>query len=373
MTASIDGLRAAKIIRIDDQAARRGGMVAHAASALKTEFCPSGKLFWTAAGENKFALPPGLMLLFRRVERKTSNGAIASGLLLAVIVFGANNVAVKVLVEHWPPIFTGCTRFLAAGLLMLALFRWTKWFGGQTRLTEEMKRLLWMRSGLSLAVYIIIFNWALRLAPLSHVALYLGAAPVWALIWEGPPEKTWRSLQRYGAAALAFFGVLLLFLPVLRKGSSGLLGEILGLSCGVLWTNFGRQCRSLGQELSPFEISAHTFWRAAVLLSPLAAVELVNRVIPFRTNLILAQLFCVVGGSVVAFALWNNGLRHWKTSQVYLFNNLIPLSNMAWANVCLQEPITRRFWVSMLFIVSGVLLGQANLQRNLGIRWLPFG
>jgi drug/metabolite transporter (DMT)-like permease len=312
------------------------------------------------------------MLESGSVETKSHHGAIASGLLLAVILFGANNVGVKVLVQFWPPITTGCTRFLAAGLLMLALFRWTNWFGGQTRLTAEMKRLFWRRSALSLAVYIVVFNWALRLAELSHVALYLGAAPVWALLWEGPPEKNLKSLQRYGAAALAFCGVLILFLPMLRHGAGNLLGEILGLASSVLWTNFGRQCRSLGRDLSGMEISAHTFWRAGLLLAPLAVVELVNRAIPWRTSLVLVQLFCVIGGGVVAFALWNTGLRHWKTSQVYLFNNLIPLSNMAWANVCLGEPITSRFWISMSFIASGVLLGYANFQRIFGARWLPF-
>jgi drug/metabolite transporter (DMT)-like permease len=96
-----------------------------------------------------------------------------------------------------------------------------------------------------------------------------------------------------------------------------------------------------------------------------------GRKIPWRTDLALVQLFCVIGGGIVAFALWNHGLRHWKTSQVYLFNNLIPLSNMAWANVCLREPITARFWISMLLIAAGVLLGQANWQRVLGVRWLP--
>src|SRR5580658_5767911 len=298
-----------------------------------------------------------------RVEKKSHHGAIASGLVLAVILWGANNVGVKVLVKFWPPIATGCMRFLAAGLLMLALFRWTKWFGGQTPLTAEMKRLLWVRSGLSLAVYIVAFNWALKLTELSHVALYLGAAPVWALLWEGRPEKNWKSLQRYGSAALAFCGVLILFLPTLRHSANGLLGEIIGLACSVLWTNFGRQCHSLGRELSGVEISAHTFWRAALLLAPFSAVELATKPITWRVDLALVQLFCVVGGSVVAFALWNNGLRHWKTSRVYMFNNLIPLSNMAWANVCLGEPITTRFWISMMFIASGVLLGYANFQR----------
>jgi drug/metabolite transporter (DMT)-like permease len=44
---------------------------------------------------------------------------------------------------------------------------------------------------------------------------------------------------------------------------------------------------------------------------------------------------------------------------------------MAWANVCLGEPITTRFWISMLLICAGVLLGQANWQRIFGRRWLP--
>ena len=308
-----------------------------------------------------------------RVETKPNHGVIAAGLLLAVILFGANNIGVKVLVQVWPPITTGCVRFMAAGLLMLALFRYTKWFGGQTRLTNEMKTLLWRRSGLSLAVYIVIFNWALRLAELSHVAVYLGAAPVWALLWEGPPRRNWASVQRYGAAALAFCGVLILFLPTLRhRTNGGLLGEILGLAASVLWTNFGRQCRSLGKELSPTDIAAHTFWRAAVLLAPLALVELCRQSMHFTAQLVLAQLFCIIGGSVVAFGLWNYGLRHWQTSQVYLFNNLIPLSNMAWANVCLNEPVTPQFWISTAFIASGVLLGQANWQKIFGARWQPF-
>jgi len=311
------------------------------------------------------------MIEFAPVQSKPNQGAIASGLLLAVFLWGANNTGVKFLVRSWPPIAIGSSRFLAAGLLLLALLRWTRWFGGQTPPTAEMKRRLWTRSGLSLAVYIVAFNWALKLTALSHVALYLGAAPVWALLWEGRPEKSWKSLQRYGAAALAFSGVLVLFLPALHRGDAHLPGEILGLACSVLWTNFGRQCHSLGRELSGAEISAHTFWRAGVLLTPLALAEVATHEIPWRMDLALVQLFCVVGGSVVAFALWNNGLRHWKTSRVYLFNNLIPLSNMAWANFCLGEQITTAFWLAMSLIAAGLLLDQADLQRLLG-RWLPF-
>jgi hypothetical protein len=145
-----------------------------------------------------------LQSLVSSVRAKDNQTGIAIGLGLAVFLWGANNAGVKYLMRSWPPIATGGSRFLVAGLLMLALLRWTKVFGARTRpFPADLERALWWRGGLAIAVYIAAFNWALKLVPLSHVALYLGTAPVWALLWEEPPRASWRSAQRYAAAALA--------------------------------------------------------------------------------------------------------------------------------------------------------------------------
>ncbi len=305
------------------------------------------------------------------MDNKPNHAGLAASLLLAVFIWGASNTATKVIVKYWPPIFTGGIRFVAAGLVLFALMRWTKWFGQRRAISRKLERQLWRRGGLNLAVYIVAFNWALRLTSVSHVALYLGAAPVWAVIWEGLPRKDWKSAQRYGAAALAFAGVLILFWPTLRQDSTRLLGEGLGLASSVLWTSYGRQCRALGTELSGPEIAAHTFWRAGLLLAPMAAVEVLTTGVALRPGVMALQVFCILGGGVTAFAIWNHALRHWKTSKVYLFNNLIPLSTMSWAHVCLAEPITRTFWAAMLLIAAAVLFGQANWQRLFGARWAP--
>jgi O-acetylserine/cysteine efflux transporter len=302
---------------------------------------------------------------------KPANSTIAMGLVFAVFLWGGNNAGTKFLVAFWPPVFVGCTRFILAGAVIFALFRWTKIFGERHLVSRELSHKLWWHGGLSLALYILAFNIALTFTSASHVALYLGAAPVWALLWEGKPEKSWKSVQRYAAAALALFGVIVLFWPVLKSGSSRLIGEVLALASSVLWTNYGRQCRTLGQNLSGAEVSAHTFLRAGVLVAPIALFEAATRPIPLRLDLVAIQSFCILASGVVAFALWNNALRHWKTSQVYLFNNLIPLSTMTWANLTLHEPVTPTFWVAMLLIVSGVLLGQANWEKIFGRRWLP--
>lgn len=296
---------------------------------------------------------------------------LATALVFAVFLWGGNNTGTKFIVHWWPPIWTGSTRFLCAGLLLLGLVRRTDWLGRAGTLTADLKRRLWWNGGLSLAAYIIAFNVALRHSTVSHVALYLGASPVWALLWEQRPSRNWRTLQRYGAAALALSGVVILFWPALVLARTNWTGEALGLAASLLWTNYGRQCRRLGAELSGVETSAHTMWRAGIFLLPLGLFETIRDGLVWRTDLVLVQLYCIVAGGVVAFGIWNHALRHWPTSRVLLFNNLIPLSSMGWAKVWLDESITRTFWFAMSFIVAGVVLGQTDWQKLLAPRAVP--
>ncbi len=304
-------------------------------------------------------------------EKNPHNGLLALSLVFAVFLWGGNNSGTKFIVSYWPPVWTGGSRFLCAGLLLLAILRCTDWLGTAHPLTVDLRRRLWLRGGLSLAVYIVVFNSALRFTSASHVALYLGASPVWALLWEGRPALNWRTAQRYAAATLALCGVCVLFWPALKHASTSWLGELLGLAASVLWTNYGRQCRELGKQLSGAETSAHTMWRAGLLLLPLGLLEILRTGLEWRLDVGLVQLYCILAGGVAAFAIWNNALRHWPASQVLLFNNLIPLSTMSWAWACLGEPFTPTFWAAMGLIVAGVILGHANWQALSPARAIP--
>ena len=253
--------------------------------------------------------------------------------------------------------------------MLLGLLRWTTWLGPSTPITPALQRGLWCRGGLSLAANVLTFNLALSHTDVSHAALYLGAAPVWALLWENPIEG--RSVVRYLAAALSLLGVGVLFWPAFHREGTRWLGEVLALAASILWTNYVRQCRSLGTSLRGVEITAHTMWRAAVWLAPLALMELATRRLVIRADLLLVQTYCVLAGGVAAYILWNNALQHWSASRVLLFNNLIPISVMAWARVCLHEPVTPTFWVATLLVLAGVCLGQANWQKIFGTGGLP--
>ena len=293
-----------------------------------------------------------------------SNASLAAGLVRAGALGGGNNAGTKHLVASWPPIWPGGSRFLCAGLLLLAVLRVTTWFGAYVVPAQELRRALWLRGGLSLAAYIVAFNYALQFTSASHVALYLGASPVWALLWEAFAERIKIGAARWGAALLALSGVGVLLAPALADSHVSLTGELMGLITSVLWVNYGRQSRRLAAMLSGAEVSAHTMWRAGVLLLPLGFIEVAKQGLPISLSQLGVQAYCIVAGGVIAFALWNRALGQWPASRVLLFNNLIPVSTMVWAYFCLGEPVTKTFLLALLLIGLGVVLGQLAARRT---------
>jgi drug/metabolite transporter (DMT)-like permease len=297
------------------------------------------------------------------VSENKNNASIAGGLLLVVFLWGGNNVGTKWLVGSWPPVATGSMRFLCAGIILLAILRFTNWLGEFQPLSREFQRQLWLRGGLGLAAYIVVFCWALHLTAASHVALYLGASPIWALLAEERPRWNLASLRRYAAALLAVTGVVVLFWPALHTGKSSLLGELLGLASSLCWANYSWQVRILSQKISGVEVAAHSMWMSGVWLLPVGIAEVAKQGLVMDAPHFGVQALCILFGSVIPYSLWNSALRHWRTSQVMLFNNFIPISTTTWAYFTLHEPLTQTFCAAMILIIAGVLLGQMDWSK----------
>jgi drug/metabolite transporter (DMT)-like permease len=307
----------------------------------------------------------GVHWQLRRVSKPVNNSAIAGSLLLVVILWGGNNVGTKWLVGSWPPVWTGCIRFLFAGILLFGVLRFTNWLGIYEPLNRRLYRQLWLRGGSGLAAYIVAFCWALHLTAASHVALYLGASPIWSLLWEERPRLNWSSARRYGAAGLAVSGVLVLFWPALKTANTSLAGELCALASSLLWANYNHQSRFLAAHIKGVAVAAHSMWMSGVWLLPVGLVEIARGGAVLDAPHLGVQALCVLFGGVVPYALWNTALRHWRTSQVMLFNNFIPVTTATWAYFALSEPLTPTFCTAMILIAAGVAIGQADWARIL--------
>jgi len=303
------------------------------------------------------------------IGSRSSGSRVVPWLLAAILLWGANNVSLKQVLSRWPPLFTGSTRFLAAGFLLLAIARNRRLFGDTVPMPQGRGGRLWM-GGLLLALYVAACNWTLHFLPASHFALHMAVSPAWALLLEGRVEAAGSvRLRRWSAVFLTFCGVGVLLLPSLGTDGSGV-GHLFGISTGLLWTFYSRECRRLGEGWSGAAVSAHTMWRGGLLLVLPAIVEILRaQALPVMDPRTLGfHVFCITLGGIVPFSLWTRSLTRWPVSKVALFGNLIPLTTASWDFLVFGTPLSATFWAATVLILGGVALSQWEILKQ-GVRW----
>ena len=257
-----------------------------------------------------------------------------------------------------------CLRFGFSSLVLLALSHFAPALGKRQTVDAALSRRLWWGPGLSFTVYILSFIWALKFTTASNVALYFATSPVFAMLWdkfEGQVVPWRRTLL---AAALTFIGVLWLFLPTLSSTSFGWFGDSLACLGSLLWVNYSHLCRRYQGHLPATKLTSAVFWRTAVLLAPFAIYDQFTAEIHWKTSVVLAHVYATLGPSIIAFLAWAYALKHWPTSQVMLFVNLIPLLTALWARVILGEQIQSQFWVAMIFVAAGVSISLSRSKSH---------
>jgi len=303
-------------------------------------------------------------------KNQKSDWLVGFYVITAVFFWGGNNVANRYLVQKLPLFYVGWIRTFLAGLALLAILKWTNLLGVSKRLTSRQNHFLWWKGGLTLAAYIFCFNMATRYTSASHVALYMGATPLWGLLWEEKPSWSFRSMVKYLAAILAVAGVIVLFWPTL-DGEVQWVGESFGIVTGFMWTFHSRQSRELGDELSGVELTAHSMWRCSIWLSPFVVWELWTQDISYDRNLLVAQIYSILGGSLAGYILWYTSLRYWPVSRSLLFYNLIAPTTMLWAYFLLGERVSPTFWIAMCLVGAGILILEWNNSKDLKEREVP--
>ena len=296
---------------------------------------------------------------------------IGASLVLATIVWGANNTTIRYLVDPthgaWPAFWTTGSRMFIAGLILLSLLRWTTWFGPHRKTPPEVSRALWLRGAPLFIGWAAGFAWACKYTPVSHASLYLAASPIWGLLLEERPRLTRESLRKYFAAILALGGIITLFWPKLsavEAGDNKWIGDIIAFAASWSWTIYSRESRRLSESISGMTYTAHTAWRSSLLMVPLVAWEFTRELPRMESHLIGWQVFSIFAGTIVGLGIWNNALRYWPTSRALLFNNLIPIFTMLWAWFCLREPMTATFWLAMALVITGVFIGLAPWRKT---------
>jgi drug/metabolite transporter (DMT)-like permease len=294
---------------------------------------------------------------------------------LVYVFWGSTYLGIGIAVEQIPPALMCGSRFLTAGMVMLAYCALTgrriRFSARQLGHFAAVGILLLMGGNLTLA-------YAERIVPTGLAALLIAVTPLWFLVLDSLLLGD-HHISRRGKIGLAIgiAGVVVLIWPDLQHSNSLGHRELwwsLGLQLGSFSWAFGSVLSKRWQTVAtdPFGAIAWQMFFAGVanLLFALLVERPSNAAWTFRG--VAAILYLVVCGSLIGYTAYIWLLQHVPTSKVstYAYVNPVVAVFLGW--LVLHERIDRFILMgSAVIVASVVLVTSAKISTRPAAEELP--
>jgi drug/metabolite transporter (DMT)-like permease len=277
---------------------------------------------------------------------------------LGVALFGGlNTIAVKVTVAELAPLWGVGTRFMAAGLVFVAL-------------TVAMRRGFPRGRGLAGAMLYGLVGYAgafgllypaLRQIPAGTAGVVIALSPLATYALAVVQRQERFNLLSLVGGLIAVAGVAIVFADQL--GAAVPLGALVLAVGGMLCLSEAGVIAKATPRSDPFATNAVAMTIAG-LIGIGASVALGEpTVIPARIETWLAIGYIVVLGSVALFGLYLFGLARWNASGMAYATLLLPFVSVTAATVLTGEVFTWAFAIGGLIMLAGVYVGAFLAHR----------
>lgn len=286
-------------------------------------------------------------------DQKQTNAVSILSVLGALIIWSSSFVAIKIAYVTYPPITLGAVRFLVATLVLGVLVLLP---GNRVKLQKKDGWTVALGGLTGITLYAVLQNIAMQWTSASNATLIIASYPVITLLLESLFYKVRLNATKIVGILIAIFGVVILSYVKAEKRQQGeLLGVILLIVAGVAWAFYNFLTKKVVNHYPPVTLLFYQTLFGAIFMAPLSLFERSQWAAPttmtFSMMLFLA-LFC----SVVAFLLYNLGLKHLSASTVTSMLNLVPFFGVFFSWLLLGEAITVRKIVGGGIVVLGVML-----------------
>jgi drug/metabolite transporter (DMT)-like permease len=276
------------------------------------------------------------------------------------LIWGSTFLAIRFALGSFPPFLMAGVRFLIAGAILFAI--------AKAQGVELPSRQHWQSALVTGFLLFLVFNGGLVLAVgrihSSIVAVLSTTIPVWMVIIEWlRPNGTRPNLGIIAGLALGLVGIAILVQPwnYLQSSSGAATTDVWGVVFSILamigWSLGSIFARSLALPKSPFMTTALQMLLGSVMLTGVgtvmgewAKVDAAR----VTTSALMALLFLIVFGSIVAYSAYMWLLRNASPTLVstYTYVNPVVAIILGWALA--GEPVTWRLMVALVFILGAI-------------------
>ncbi|HSH89844.1 MAG TPA: drug/metabolite exporter YedA [Ramlibacter sp.] len=290
---------------------------------------------------------------------------LVPALLACYLIWGSTYLAIRVALASFPPFFQMGTRFLAAGALLIAWLSWNRRKGGSRPFAWPTAR-EWRNAAV---VGALMLGGGMGLVATAEqtigsglIAAFIAVTPMlmcgWGLLVGQRPSRL-----EFAGMVVGILGVLLLL-----RGASFSASPV-GVACvagaTLAW--------SLGSVLSTtrLPLAGGPMGFASEMLCGGAVLMLVSLALgeqpawPMQPSAVLAWLYLVVFGSLIAFSAYMYLLANASAAVATSYAFVNPLIALFLGVVFAGEPVTGGEWIACGVIVAGVfLIFRGKTARN---------
>lgn len=283
-------------------------------------------------------------------------------MLLLCIVWGFQQVSIKLVEQDVAPVLQLAIRSGIAALVLGAITLWREGrgaFGDGTLLPG-------LGVGLLFTLEFFFISEGLVRTSASHIAVFLYTAPIFAALGLHLilPEERLSPVQWLGVL-VAFGGIALAFLGKPGNAAGSLFGDALGICAAIAWgaTTVLIRGSSLS-ESSPVKTLFYQLGVAGVVLLAVAAATGRLGLVP-SDRALLSLGFQVVVVALISYLGWFWLLRRYLASRLSMLSFMTPLFGVGFGVLVLGEPLDSSFIFGGLLVLGGLLLvTSAELLRD---------
>lgn len=290
----------------------------------------------------------------------SKSGAVSYlSILGALIIWSSSFVAIKIAYETYPPITLGATRFVAATLILGALTLLPK-----NRVRLEKKDILPVAvSGLmGITLYAVLQNIAMQWTSASSATLIIASYPIITLLLETLIYKTKLNAVKVIGILIAIGGVVILsYVKAEARQQNELLGIVLLIVAGIAWAFYNFLTKKVINRYPSISLLFYQTLFGTLFMLPLSLFERAQWQAPTLMTFSM-MLFLGVFCSVIAFLLYNLGLKKLSPSSVTSMLNLVPIFGVFFSWLLLGERVTLQKVIGGAIVILGVMLSLRKLK-----------
>lgn len=296
--------------------------------------------------------------------------AVVVALLTVYILWGSTYLGIAVMIESMPPLLSAGARYGSAGLILLGLLV------AHARLRrgailERPTGPQWRTAAVVGTLLLLGGNGGVVLSELfidtGVAAVLVATVPIWLAVFDAVVMRRRPSGLVIGGLLAGIAGVAVLLVPV--EGLRGIdpLGIVLVLGGAIAWS-----LGSLYARYNPLPRSALLGTGMEMLLGGLALMvggALLGEigrtnVAAFSTDSIVAFVYLVVFGSIVAFSAYTWLLANVSVSTVATYAYVNPIVAVALGALLNAEPIGPRTLIAAALIIGAVVAMVSGRPRD---------